>query len=238
MTVDSIVLAACVPTLQRCGLLDAREVAAVAALLDPHGPFAAAVDLADTLHLHVKVDDTGALPVGAFLDAGAVLDHRRDGYVKFRFPDGLNAIFSHIAVSEEERRETADTRRPRPFLDHLGVDLRAETAAVRAVFDALPAQAARAGWGWVAQGGEGRAVFCCHVQVARKHWLYPGRDGAPAGIPIEFAYGALRIEAGRSGCDLRPAVPTEAADVGAAANCAKTPASSGAPAACGPPGCC
>jgi hypothetical protein len=142
-------------------------------------------------------------------------------------------------VSEEERRETADTRRPRPFLDHLGVDLRAETAAVRAVFDALPALAARAGWGWATQGGEGRAVFCCHVQVAAKHWLYPDRDGAHSGIPIEFAYGPLRIEAGKSGCDLRPAAPGAPADANAAANCAKAPAACAsadvAPTACCPP---
>jgi hypothetical protein len=210
MSTESIVLAACVPALRRCGLLNESEARAIDALLDADGPFARAVDLAETLHLHVKVDDTDALPIGEFLDAGAVLDHRRDGYVKFRFPDGLNAIFSHIRVAQEEAANGDNERRPRPYLDHVGIDLREETAPVQAAFADAQAIATRFGWGHAAQGGE-RPVFCCHVSVARKHWLYPS-CGALAGIPVEYAYGALTVHADKAGCDLRPAPPGTACD--------------------------
>ena len=202
---DAVVTAACLPTLQRCGLLTPAETRGVEWLLDCDGPFAPAVDAAETLHVHVKVADTAALPVGAFLDAGAQLDHRKDGYVKFRFPDGINAIFSHIRIAQEEAAIDDAQRRARPYLDHVGVDLREETVPVRAVFDAVPAIGERFGWGHAAQGGD-RPVFCCHVSVERKHWLYP-TCGALAGIPVEFAFGRLVTDTGKAGCDLRPAAP-------------------------------
>jgi len=71
---------------------------------------------------------------GASLDAGARPDHRRDGYRKFCFPDGINAIFSHIRIAQEEALRDDHRRRARPYLDHVGVDLRSETDDVRAVF--------------------------------------------------------------------------------------------------------
>ena len=169
---SATVVAACLPTLQQCGLLTAAEARGVEWLLARDSPFAPAIDLAETLHVHVKVDDTAALPAGEFLDAGAVLDHRREGYVKFRFPDGINAIFSHIRIAQEEAAVDDGGRRARPYLDHVGVDLREETQGVRAVFEGTTAIADRYGWTHVPQGGE-RPVFCCHVSVARKHWLYP-----------------------------------------------------------------
>ena len=207
---DAVVVAACLPTLQRCGLLADAELRGVDWLLAAGSPFAKAIDAAETVHVHVKVHDTGTLPVGDFLDAGAVLDHRREGYVKFRFPDGINAIFSHIRIAQEEAAVDDDARRPRPYLDHVGVDLRAETVPVRAVFEATTAIADGFGWTHVPQGGE-RPVFCCHVSVARKHWLYP-TCGPLAGIPIEFAFGALTVHADKAGCDLRPAPPGVACD--------------------------
>jgi hypothetical protein len=203
MSADTV--ATCVETLRRAGLLSDAEVRALGGLLDPASMFSPAIDAAETLHLHVKVEDTGTLPEGAFLDAGACLDHRREGYVKFRFPDGINAIFSHIRIAQEEAPAGDEARRPRPYLDHVGIDLREESEAVRAVFDAVPALATRYSWGHAAQGGE-RPVFCCHTSVRSKHWLYP-TCGPLAGIPVEFAFGALTVHGDRSGCDLRPAPP-------------------------------
>jgi alkylhydroperoxidase/carboxymuconolactone decarboxylase family protein len=197
--------------LERCGLVSAVEAAAVQALLAPGGRFADAVALADTVHLHVKVDDTHALPLNDFFDAGARLDHQKDGFVKYRFPGGLNLICSHIPVSQDEQRETAANRRPRPFVDHVGIDLRRESAEVRAAFDALPGQAAALGWAHAAQGGPGQPVQCCHVEVGEKHWLYPGAEAGQGGIPLEFSFGALTLTPGRSGCDLRPSDPRSAA---------------------------
>lgn len=196
--------------LERLGLVHATEAAAVRALVARDGRFANAVALADTVHLHVKVDDTHALPFNDLFDAGARLDHQKDGFVKLRFPGGFNLICSHIPVSQDELRETATLRRPRPFLDHLGIDLRRESAEVLAAFDALPGQAESLGWAHAAQGGPGQAVHCCHVEVARKHWLYPGAGDGYAGIPLEFAYGPLKATPGQGGCDLRPSDPRNA----------------------------
>lgn len=175
----------------------------------PDARFRDAVDLAETLHLHIKVENTHELPVNAFFKAGAELDHQKDGFVKYRFPGDINAIFSHIKVSQDELLETATTRRPRPFLDHIGIDLRQETAATRAVFDALPSLADSAGMPHASQGGPGKPVYCCHVEVAEKHWLYPSGSKSHPDIPLEFAYGPLKVNPDKSGCDLRPADPSK-----------------------------
>lgn len=237
MTPVTTIPARCLPTLLDCNLLTAAEARGIEWLLAEHSPFADAVDGAETLHLHVKVDDVGALPIGAFLDAGARLDHRRDGYLKFCFPDGINAIFSHIRIAQEEALRDDRLRRPRPYLDHVGVDLRSETDDVRAVFEDVVRIGTGFGWSHASQGGE-RAVFCCHVSVARKHWLYP-TCGALAGTPIEFAWGALTVHAGASGCDLRPAPPgTPAVACGEASARDDTPAAAPVEACVPGPGCC
>jgi hypothetical protein len=120
-------------------------------------------------------------------------------------PGRINAIFSHIAVSADDLRECETNRRPRPFLDHIGIDMRVADADARAAFDALPAAAASLGWAHVEQGGGGRGVRCCHVVVDAKRWLFPGFKGAR---PIEIALGPLREGAGAPGCDLRPSDPS------------------------------
>ncbi len=164
----------------------------------------ACLERAETIHLHVKVADTGRLARDGFEAAGALLDYARDGFVKYRLPGAINAIFSHIPVSADDLRERAASDRPRPFLDHIGIDVREVDAYSRAAFDALPRTAGERGWAHVAQGGPGRAVRCCHVEVPEKHWLFPSGDGAR---PIEIAFGPLRRSEGASGCDLRPADP-------------------------------
>src|SRR5690349_12522594 len=102
------------------GLISHHEQAEVADLCRPGGRFADILELAETLHLHIKVEDTDRLPAQAFLGARAQLDHGKTGFVKYRFPGRVNAIFSHIKVSQEELIETESNRRPRPFLDHIG----------------------------------------------------------------------------------------------------------------------
>jgi Uncharacterized homolog of gamma-carboxymuconolactone decarboxylase subunit len=199
--------AATLETLTSLGLLTGKEAEAVQRLGAPDSPFAADVALAETLHLHIKVDDTHQLPLNAFFAAGAQLDHQKDGFVKYRFPGAINAIFSHIKVSQEELLETEANRRPRPFLDHIGIDLREEAPPVREAFDALPGRAEALDWKLASQGGPGRPVYCCHVEVAEKHWLYPPDEDGHPGIPLEFAYGALKVNPETSGCDLRPANP-------------------------------
>jgi alkylhydroperoxidase/carboxymuconolactone decarboxylase family protein len=193
--------------LQECGLLNGREIEIVNRLGASDTPLDSAIKLAETVHLHIKVDDTHQLPINQFFDAGARLDHQKDGFVKYRFPGAVNAIFSHIKVSQDELLETEANRRPRPFLDHIGIDLRDETTAVRQTFDSLPGVAGTLNWAHASQGGPDRPVYCCHVEVAEKHWLYPPDEGENTGIPLEFAYGALKVNPDKMGCDLRPANP-------------------------------
>ena len=199
--------AASLNTLLECGLLTGHEVEVVNRLGAPDSPLDNAVELAETAHLHIKVEDTHQLPINRFFDAGARLDHQKDGFVKYRFPGAINAIFSRIKVSQDELLETETNRRPRPFLDHIGIDLRDETAAVRQTFDALPDAAGKLNWAHASQGGPDRPVYCCHVEVAEKHWLYPPDEEGHTGIPLEFAYGALKVNPDKMGCDLRPANP-------------------------------
>lgn len=194
-------------TLIACGLLKPDEAGAVERLGAPDSPFTQEVKLAETVHLHIKVDSTHELPLNTFFAAGAQLDHQKDGFVKYRFPGAINAIFSHIKVSQEELLETPATRRARPFLDHIGIDLREEVEPVRQAFDGLPEAADSLNWKLASQGGPGQPVYCCHVEVAEKHWLYPPNENGHPGIPLEFAYGALKVNPDKSGCDLRPANP-------------------------------
>ena len=159
---------------------------------------------ADTIHLHIKLDDTDRLPSAALQAAGGVLDHGKRGFVKYRMPGRVNAIFSHIPVSADDLRECAANHRPRPFLDHIGIDVRVVDAGSRAAFEAVPQAAVGKGWAHVAQGGAGRLVRCCHTVVDGKHWLFPAGKGLR---PIEVAFGPLLDGGGASGCDLRPSHP-------------------------------
>lgn len=137
---------------RQLGLLDAAEVRDVMAAFDAQYPFAASMRLADTLHVHVKVDAVHALPASELRAAGGTVENETDGYVKYAFPSGMNLIFSSINVSEDDLRATLESqKRPKPFLDHYGIDLRAETPDVKATFDAIPSHA-KAGLGHGAAG--------------------------------------------------------------------------------------
>lgn len=194
--------AASLDRLRALGLIAPTEIAELEALLDPAFPWFAAVRRADSIHLHIKVDDVARLPI----DQLGTPENARPGYVKFCQAGGLNLIFSSIPIAEED--QLAEHPRPaRPFVDHFGLDLRREVGIVRAVFDDTPELARRAGWFTKAQGGPGRAVFCCHAQVAQKFWVYPPAEGARWTRPIELAFGPLVIGEEMNGCDLRPIDP-------------------------------
>ena len=165
------------------------------------------LERAETIHLHVKVDDTRRIATAALEAAAGVLDHSRDGFVKCRMPGGVNAIFSHIPVAEEDLRECDRDRRARPFLDHIGIDVRSVDERSRTALRAVARVAVARGWAQVAQGGAGSLVRCCHTVVDEKLWLFP----AAAGVrPIEIAFGPLREGGGTPGCDLRPSHPATA----------------------------
>ncbi len=188
-------------------ILSAQEKALVESLFEPCFEFARALEMADSIHVHIRVDDTEKLPHIAFQKQGGSLDNGQPGYVKYRFPDGLNMIFSHIPVAQDNLAETEDNRRPRPYVDHLGIDLRQETDVVNAAFSEVPQNAASRGWGHIPQGGKGRPVYCCHIEVGAKHWVYPPDAPAGSGVPLEFALGPLKTNGIKAGCDLRPSKP-------------------------------
>lgn len=158
------------------------------------------LSLADTIHVHIKVADTAVLPEALILQQGAVIENQRHGYVKYAFQGGINFIFSSIAVSEEEL--VGVQSKAYPFIDHIGIDIRGEKDQAYAMFSALPCRAKELAWPFAQQGGSGKAVYCCHVQVKEKYWLYP-----PSLPAWEFAYGSLVVDENSFGCDLRPANP-------------------------------
>jgi hypothetical protein len=186
------------------GLVAAAERDEALTLLDPAFPFFAAIRRADSVHLHVKVDDVDRLPHDALVSLGSRAENARPGYVKYPYAGGLNLIFSSIPIAEEDT--LPGPRGARPFVDHFGIDLRRELGVVRAVYEDTPALARRAGWPVKSQGGFGRPVFCCHAQVAEKYWVYPP-EGVRWRRPVELAYGPLHIGAEMNGCDLRPIDP-------------------------------
>lgn len=188
-------------------LLTLAESEEVLRLLDPAFPFFAATRLAESIHLHVKVDDVRTLPHDRILALGTHAENARQGYVKYPFEGGVNLIFSDIDVAEEDLLPPQWERRARPFLDHAGVDMREESGLSRASFDEVASTAQRIGWAHVPQGGRGQPVFCCHVAISAKHWVYPPQEGSPFTRPVEFAYGPLEVRGEASGCDLRPIDP-------------------------------
>jgi len=191
---------------EELSLISAAERSGIVGLLAPEFIFRAQLEVAESIHAHVKVSDTVTLPHDAIRNAGGRAENAAPGYIKYAFPSSLNVIFSSIPVAEEDRLgDTAGV--PKPFLDHAGVDMRSETARVRRRFEAVVDIAGRNGWRHVSQGGSSRAVFCCHTQVNEKHWVYPPTRAAGWNRPLEFAFGALLVHPSSMGCDLRPAHP-------------------------------
>lgn len=196
---------------RRLGLVNDTEIATVLGVFEPDSPVAETLSAADSIHVHIKVDDLAAVGQERLLAAGATVENSKPGYIKFAGRDGVNIILSSIDVSQDDLAETDCNRRPRPFVDHIGIDLRRETTDVEQRFEAVPQWAAEQGWSHVPQGAPGKPVYCCHVEVGRKHWAYPPGTACAPGIPLEFAFGALKVNPTSNGCDLRPARPGTAA---------------------------
>src|SRR5262245_2898354 len=190
---------------QELRLISEAEVDEVLSIFDDRFAFASAWRQAYTINVHGRVDDVAAMPHEQIRAAGGMVENQRDGYIKYAFAGGTNMIYSSIPIAQDDLLK-AGSKQPRPFVDHVGIDLRRETAEVRAIFDELPEKAAALGWRHARQGDQNRPVYCCHTSVGLKHWVYPPA-GAKQKRPIEFAYGALTIHAGKMGCDLRPIDP-------------------------------
>src|SRR5437879_13030075 len=110
------------------GLVTKEEISYVTTAMQPCHAFADGVKLADTLHLNIKVDDIACLPEEFAYARGAKKENAKDGYVKYAVPGNVNVILSTIEISQDELIEARKyTQRRRPFLDHIGIDLRKET---------------------------------------------------------------------------------------------------------------
>jgi len=217
--IDKNIAASLMQEVAQLGLLTNDEISYVSTTLQPCHAFADGVKLADSLHLNIKVEDIAALPEEFAYARGAKQENAKEGYVKYAFPGNVNVILSAINISQDDLIEAKlGTKRPKPFLDHIGIDLRQQTEPVHHFFDAIPYLASKAGWPTASQGGGGKAVFCCHVQVSAKHWVYPRGSQTGLSIPLEFAYGPLVVSETQSGCDLRPADP-QTVPAGAVTTC-------------------
>lgn len=204
--------------LQQHALATKCEADAAMGLLNESHPFATQLTAAESIHIHVKVDDTEKLPREGIEATGGKLDYEKEGFIKFKLDGGINLIFSSINISQDDLVETECSRRTRPFVDHFGIDLRSEADDVAATFEKIPCLAKDAGWALVSQGGDAGGVHCCHVEVKAKHWVYPVACSGST-IPLEFAFGSLKVNPVSGGCDLRPMSPEKAAAMGGAPAC-------------------
>lgn len=159
------------------------------------------LDLAESIHLHIKVPATDKLPHQDLIDHGGVAQNAKDGYIKYAFPSGVHLIFSSIPVSQEERAGLSLYNYP--HLDHIGIDIRKDDSDSYDIFNQIPDLADRNYLPYKRQGGDGTNVYCCHVSVNEKYWVYP--KGRPH---FEFAFGPLVVSDTVFGCDLRPADPS------------------------------
>ena len=159
------------------------------------------LDLAESIHLHIKVADTAKLPHKMLIEKGGIAQNEKEGYIKYAFASGVHLIFSSIPVSQEERAGL--TLFNFPHLDHIGIDIRKNDPQSYEVFNKIPTLAERHYLPVKRQGGDGQNVLCCHVSVNEKYWVYP--KGRPH---FEFAFGPLVVSESLFGCDLRPADPS------------------------------
>jgi len=188
------------------GYLSADEAELVAGLFAPGFVFAAALAVAESVHVQVKVPDTTALPHDELMASGVTDFREMKNFRKYKYASGLAMIFTSGPIAEEDLIPGAVTR-GLPFVDHLGIDLREDSADTRPIYAALPDTALAAGWRHVRQGGPQTPVRGCQCEVPEKSWVFPpdGPDGR--GRPIELAFGELDLVAEDAGCDYRPIDP-------------------------------
>jgi hypothetical protein len=157
--------------------------------------------VAESIHLHIKVPDADQLPHENIMRKGANPQNAKEGYIKYAFPGGYNFIFSSIPVSQEEKLGIGTHHFP--HLDHIGIDIRDEREEIYSFFQKIPCLAASREWPLRKQGGDGKKVSCCHVEVNEKYWVYPTES-----VYLEFSFGRLLVNENSFGCDLRPADPS------------------------------
>jgi hypothetical protein len=206
---------------EQLGLLNATEHTEVLSVLDEDFPYASTLRYTDSVHAHIKVDDVDELPHEQLEALGYRPENAEPGYIKYATDAGVNFIFSSIPIAADDNVPGAVTL-AKPFMDHVGIDMRDEADATRIAFEEIVGRAAELGWREVTQSGP---VHCCHTQVKGKHWTYPPECWVGWRRPIEFAFGTLQIFDKVMGCDLRPMDPGHPmAAAGAQTCCSAAPA--------------
>jgi hypothetical protein len=185
-------------------LISRRDSEQVLSLLNEDFEFAEIIKYAESVHVHVEVDDVNDLPDAKIRSScvSSVDRYHEPDIMKYSYDSGINVIFSSFPISQDDL--VPGTKRAKPFVDHLGVDLRDETPATRAIFDAIPARAKHLGWRHVHQAAP---RYCCYTACSEKHWVFPPSDADTGYRPIEFAFGSLQKFDSNMGCDYRPIDP-------------------------------
>ncbi|RBQ18344.1 hypothetical protein DP939_20990 [Spongiactinospora rosea] len=187
------------------GLVSEVERSEILSVFTPEFPYAAMLRHTDSVHAHIKVDDVDALPHLRLKELGYRPENAEPGYIKYTTDAAIHLIFSSIPIAQDDNLPGAVVL-SKPFMDHVGIDMRDEAAPTFVAFENVPARAAELGWREVPQGDSG-PVHCCHTQVKSKHWVYPPEGWQGWRRPIEFAFGTLVIFDKKMGCDLRPLDP-------------------------------
>ena len=185
------------------GLMADHEAAQVLEVVSETFPFARAMNNAESIHVHINADTVTGLPSEQGLLQACRTAAGDDRERKFSFRSGLNVVLALDPTAQDELIPGAVTQ-AKPYVDHLGIDLREESPDTLEVFEAIPLMAARAGWRHQHQSGP---VNCCHVEMGPKHWVYPPEGVQGTRRPIEFAYGELKMSDTYLGCDYRPIDP-------------------------------
>jgi hypothetical protein len=188
----------------KLGLLSQSEPDQVLSLVADDFEFAETMRFAESIHVHVEVDSVRDLPDEEIQRRGvsSTTRYEQPDMVKYCYPGGVNLIFSAFTISQDDL--IGGAVRPKPFVDHFGVDLRDESSATRAIFDNIPKRARQVGWRHVHQAAP---LYCCYTACGEKHWVYPAHSSSGERRPIEFAFGSLRNFESNMGCDYRPIDP-------------------------------
>ena len=91
-------------------LLNENESSLASSLEENDFIFFPQLEIADSIHFHIHVPDINKLNEQLFFERVAVVENRKDGYIKYGFPGGIKCIFSHIAVAQKDNRPSLHAR--------------------------------------------------------------------------------------------------------------------------------
>jgi len=199
MKIDVFKLKGLVDLLYQQQLLSNEEWKYANEVSEADFPFARQLEIADSVHYHIHVEDVLSLPHELFKQHNGAIMNEAEGYIKYAFDGGINFIFSNIPVAQKEK---TTHKNEEAYLDHIGIDIRSDDKPAYITFQQIPLVSAQYDFLFTRQGDGKEVVKCCHMQVNEKYWVYPNEK-----LNYEFAFGPLIVHEGGFGIDLRPANP-------------------------------